>query len=119
MAVQVLEVALQKKPTAASHPAAVRAVGSQATPAMVPDAMHVPEAVMVAPTQLSPVPHGAAREQLAPAAPRVMHDMAMPIEPGVVVQLWPRAQVPPLVQSPPVATGWPHTPQAELLLFVQ
>jgi hypothetical protein len=88
MAVQAFDVALQKSPTLRSQPGAVRAVGSQAVPTAVPAGMQVPVAPIVSmPTHDRPVAQGIVRVQLAPATPSVMHDIAMPIEPGVVKQV--------------------------------
>ena len=75
--------------------------------------------IVMAPTHDSPVAHGIERVQLAPATPSVMQDMAMPIEPGVVKQVWPRAQVPLLVQSAPEASACPQVPQAASVRPVQ
>src|SRR5512146_1693820 len=101
-AVQVFDVALQNRPMLRSQPGAVRAVGSQVAPAVAAAAMHVPVAPIASvPTHDRPAAHGIVREQLAPAAPSVTQVAAVPIEPGVVKQVWPRAQVPPLVQSAP------------------
>jgi len=97
---------------------------SKYPPGMLPSAMQVPGVgvmpPLMAPTHVSPVAHGCVREQLAPAAASVTQvDLVIPRPVVAVKQVCPRAQVPLLLQSPPVAIACPQVPQAASVSPVQ